>query len=63
MFYPVFHRTSTRLAGLLVLLLMVGTIPALVASEEIQWRETVEDTMSEAAKTGKPIMMDFYTDW
>ena len=63
MFNPVFHRAATPLAGLLVLLLMVGTIPALVASEEIQWRETVEDTMSEAAKTGKPIMMDFYTDW
>ncbi len=63
MFNSVFHRAATRLAKLLVLLLMVGTIPALVASEEIQWRETVEDTMSEAAKTGKPIMMDFYTDW
>ena len=63
MFSPVFHRTSTHLAGLVVLLLMVGTIPALVASEEIQWRETVEDTMAEAAKTGKPVMMDFYTDW
>ena len=63
MFNPVFHRTSTRLAGLVVLLLMVGAIPALVASEEIQWRETVEDTMTEATKTGKPIMMDFYTDW
>ena len=63
MFNSVFHCASTRLAGLLVLLLMVGTIPARVASEEIQWRETVEDTMSEAAKTGKPIMMDFYTDW
>ena len=63
MFNSVFHCTSTRLAGLLVLLLMVGTIPALVAGEEIQWRETVEDTMAEAAKTGKPVMMDFYTDW
>jgi thiol:disulfide interchange protein len=63
MFNPVFHRTSTHLAGLVVLLLMVGAIPTLVASEEIRWRETVEDTMTEAAKTGKPIMMDFYTDW
>ena len=63
MFNPIFHRTSIHLAGFVVLLLMVGTIPTLVASEEIQWRETVEDTMSEAAKTGKPIMMDFYTDW
>ena len=63
MFSPVFHRTSTHLAGFVVLLLMVGAIPALVANEEIQWRETVEDTMVEAAQTGKPVMMDFYTDW
>lgn len=63
MFKPVFHRTSAYLTGLIVLLLMVGIIPALVASEEIQWRETLEDTMMEAKETGKPIMMDFYTDW
>jgi thiol:disulfide interchange protein len=63
MFKPVFHRTSAYLTGLVVLLLMVGTIPALVASEEIQWRETLEDTMKEAEKTGKPVMIDFYTDW
>ena len=63
MFKPVFHPTSAYLTGFVVLLLMVGTIPALVASEEIQWRETLEDTMLEAAETGKPVMMDFYTDW
>ena len=63
MFNPVLHYTSTRLAGLLVLLLMVGTVPALVASEEVQWSESIEDTMAEAEKTGKPVMMDFYTDW
>ena len=63
MFKPVFHPTSAYLTGLVVLLLMVGTIPMLVASKEIQWRETLEDTMMEAAKTEKPVMMDFYTDW
>lgn len=63
MFKPVFHRTAAYLTGLIVLLLMVGTVPTLLASEEIQWKETVEATMEEAEKTGKPIMMDFYTDW
>ena len=63
MFNPVFHPTSTHLAGLVVLLLMVGTVPALVASEEVQWSKSIEDTMKEAEKTGKPVMMDFYTDW
>ena len=63
MFKPIFHPAAAYLTGLTVLLLMIGTIPALVASEEIQWRESVEDTLKEAEKTGKPIMMDFYTDW
>ncbi len=63
MFKPVFHRTAAYLTGLIVLLLIVGTVPARVASEEIQWRESVEVTLKEAEKTSKPIMMDFYTDW
>ena len=63
MFKPVFHRTAAYLTGLVVLLLMVGSVPALLASEEIQWKDTVEETLMEAEKTGKPVMMDFYTDW
>lgn len=63
MFKPVFHRTAAYLTGLIVLLLIIGTGPVLVASEEIQWRESVEATLKEAEETGKPIMMDFYTDW
>lgn len=63
MFNPVFHRTSAYLTGLVVLLLLVGTVPVLVASKEVQWSKSIEDTMKEAAKTGKPVMMDFYTDW
>ncbi len=63
MFKPVFPRTAAYLTGLIVLLLIVGTVPELVASEAIQWRESVEVTMKEAKETGKPVMMDFYTDW
>ena len=58
MFNSVFRRVSFG-----VLLLMVGTIPALIASEEVQWSESIEESLSEAKTTGKPIMMDFYTDW
>jgi thiol:disulfide interchange protein len=58
MFNSVFRRISLG-----VLLLMVGTIPALIASEEVKWEKTLEDSMTQAAKTGKPMMMDFYTDW
>jgi thiol:disulfide interchange protein len=42
---------------------MVGTIPALIASEEVQWSKSIQESMSEAKTTGKPMMMDFYTDW
>lgn len=63
MFNFVFHRTTSHLAKLGVLLLIVGVIPGLVASEEIQWSKSVEESLSKAAETGKPLMMDFYTDW
>ena len=58
MFNSVFRRVSLG-----VLFLMVGTIPTLIASEEVKWEKTLEDSMAKAEKTGKPMMMDFYTDW
>ena len=58
MFNSVFRRVSLG-----VLLLMVGTVPALIASDEIKWEKTLEDSMTKAEKTGKPMMLDFYTDW
>ena len=58
MLNSVFRRMSLG-----VLLLMVGTIPALIASEEVKWEKTLKDSMAKAEKTGKPMMMDFYTDW
>ena len=63
MFKPVFRPTTAYLTGLIALLLMVGTGTTPAASEGIQWVASVEDTLKEAEKTGKPIMMDFYTDW
>jgi len=58
MFNSVFRRISLG-----VLLLMIGTMSALVASAEISWEKSLEDGMKEAEKTGKPVMLDFYTDW
>ncbi|MCY3550722.1 MAG: hypothetical protein OXH39_09725 [Candidatus Poribacteria bacterium] len=58
MFNSVFRRISLG-----VLLLMVGTVPALIAGEGVKWEKSLEDGMKEAAKTGKPVMLDFYTDW
>lgn len=58
MFNSVFCRISLG-----VLLLMVGAMFALTVSAEIKWSESVEESQSKALETGKPIMMDFYTDW
>lgn len=58
MFNSVFRRIS-----LIALLLIVGTIPALIAGEEVKWEKSLEDGMKEAAKMGKPVMLDFYADW
>ncbi len=58
MFNSVFRRVSLG-----VLLMMIGMMPALIASAEIGWEKSLEDGMKEAEKTGKPVMLDFYTDW
>ncbi|MDE0684109.1 MAG: hypothetical protein OXI63_14415 [Candidatus Poribacteria bacterium] len=57
MFNSVFRRISLG-----VLLLMICTLPALLASAEISWEKSLEAGIKEAEKTGKPIMLDFYTD-
>ena len=57
MFNSVFRRISLG-----VLLLMIGTMPALVASAEVNWNKSLEEGMKEAEQTGKPVMLDFYTD-
>ncbi len=62
MFYSVFHRYSPYLAGLTVLLLMAVSIPVLAEDEKVQWGKSIEDATKQASETGKPIMMDFYTD-
>ncbi len=62
MYNSVFHRYSPYVAGLFVLLLVTVSIPVLAESEKVQWGKSIEDATKQAAETGKPIMMDFYTD-
>ena len=54
------HRQAIMLA---TLLLVVFASPMALAEKKIQWAESVEKGFAEAKKTGKPIMMDFYTEW
>ena len=47
----------------LATVLLVVTSPVVLAKEKIQWTESIEKGFAEGKKTGKPIMMDFYTEW
>ncbi len=48
---------------LVTLVLLVVVAPMVLAEEKIEWAESIEKGLAEAKKTGKPIMMDFYTEW
>ena len=47
----------------LATLLLVVVSPMVLAEEKIEWAESIEKGFAEAKKAGKPIMMDFYTEW
>jgi thiol:disulfide interchange protein len=49
--------------ALAILLLVIVASPVVLAKETIQWEESIEKGLADAQKTGKPIMMDFYTEW
>lgn len=54
------QRLSIVLA---VLLFTVVASQMVLAEEKIQWAGSIPEGFAEAKKTGKPIMMDFYTEW
>lgn len=62
MFNSVFHRYSPYLAGLTAFLLIAVSVPVLAEGEKVKWGMSIEEATKQAAETGKPIMMDFYTD-
>lgn len=63
MINSVLHHHSPYLAGLTVLMLMAVCMPVLAEGDKVEWRNTIEEATKQSAETGKPIMMDFYTDW
>ena len=69
MFNSVFYRHGTYLTGLAILLMIAITIPAIAQDTpeaekaQVKWGTSIEDAMKQAVETGKPVMMDFYTDW
>ena len=48
---------------LATLFLVVIASPMVLAEEKIEWAESMEKGLAEAKEAGKPIMMDFYTEW
>ena len=63
MFKPVLHPTTPYFIVFGVLLFIVGIMPLPVQSATVEWGKSLQDGMKEAEKTGKPVMLDFYTDW
>ncbi|RKU28999.1 hypothetical protein C6497_07330 [Candidatus Poribacteria bacterium] len=46
-----------------ILLLLLVSIQAYAEEDKVEWGTSIEEAQSQAAESGKPIMMDFYTDW
>ncbi len=73
MINSVLHKPAPYFAGLVVLLLMAVSFTVFAEGKEaiteeageaqILWVETVEEAIKQSTETGKPVMMDFYTDW
>lgn len=69
MFNSVFYRHGTYLTGLAILLMIAVAMPAIAQDTpeaekaQVKWGTSIEDAMKQSAETGKPVMMDFYTDW
>jgi thiol:disulfide interchange protein len=67
-------KTLVRMSGLVAVVLVTSALgPALFAgcskgssapaSEGIAWIHNLDDGLTKAAEEGKPVMVDFYTDW
>lgn len=76
MFNSVFYRHVPYLTGLAVLLMIAVAMPAIALEIEaetekapeaekaqVKWGTSIEEAMKQSAETGKPVMMDFYTEW
>ena len=66
MFNSVLYRHGPYLTGLAVLLMIAVAMPAIAQEAEkaqVKWGTSIEEAMKQSTETGKPVMMDFYTDW
>jgi len=54
------QRRHIVLASLLLTAIASSTA---LATKEVKWEKSIERGLAEAKKTGKPVIMDFYTVW
>lgn len=59
----VLQNKFTLLSTIGIILLLVVTIQVYAEEDIVEWGTSIEEAQSQAAESGKPIMMDFYTDW
>ena len=55
---------SHKLAALFVTISMAAILVSpLYAAKQVNWEKSVKEGMEKAKETGKPMMMDFFTEW
>lgn len=63
MFNSVLQNKFTLLPAFSMILLIIVSMPVYAEGDKVEWETSIEEAQSQAAISGKPIMMDFYTDW
>jgi len=59
----VLENKITLLSAFGIILLLVVSMQVYAEGELVEWGTSIEEAQVQAAESGKPIMMDFYTDW
>lgn len=59
----VLENKITLLFAFGIILLLVVSMQVYAEGDMVEWGTSIEEAQVQAAKSGKPIMMDFYTDW
>ena len=54
------HKWGALFAAVLM---AVVTASPLFAAKQVNWEKSVKEGMEKAKETGKPMMMDFFTEW
>ncbi len=59
----VLENKITLLSAFGIFLILVVSMQVYAEGEMVEWGTSIEEAQIQAAESGKPIMMDFYTDW